>query len=131
MGALPDDSFTYECNVATVDARTDLLEMFEDISNKERADAYAEFESMCTYAHPITVNCYYGVQEQIDPDTYGDTFFSFKNIMLNFLYNAGYMYVDIFNIITNDRTTQDEWPYYLGTQVGDFLMRWIWRDETT
>jgi hypothetical protein len=51
--------------------------MVENISLKERADAYAEFESMCTYAHPIAVNCYYGVVEQTDSSTYGDTFFSF------------------------------------------------------
>lgn len=50
--------------------------------------------------------------------------------MLNFLFNAGYMYVDVFNIVTNSRDTQDEWGYFLGYQIGDFIMRWIYRDET-
>lgn len=61
MGALPADSYSLACSEATIASREDLLQMIEDITLKERADAYAEFESMCSYAHPIVVNCYYGV----------------------------------------------------------------------
>jgi hypothetical protein len=41
------------------------------------------------------------------------------------------MYADIFNLVTNNWQTQQYYSYYLGYNVGDFIMRWLYAAPNT
>lgn len=78
-----------------------------------------------SYTGPITATCYNGVSETVTQSTYqsllvGDT------LLTNVLYNAGYMYTDVYNVMTNDPSTVNDWPYFLAYQLGDFVARFVY-----
>lgn len=45
----------------------------------------------------ITIDCYLAFWETFDADSYLDLF-GWEPLLLNFLYNAGFMYFDLLNI---------------------------------
>lgn len=67
-----------------------------------------------------------GFQETVNPNSYSNTF-SASAILENVLYNAGYIYSSIINIVLNDPTTVTNWPYYLAYQVGNIAIRFIYK----
>lgn len=84
--------------------------------------------SFLQYADEICYNCYMGVHESIDPISYQNLFTS-DELLLNILFNAGYMYTDIYNIATNSPATVSNWAYFLAYNVGDFMVRFLYRTE--
>ena len=69
--------------------------------------------------------CYYGVETYVNTDY--DTFISTDGVLTNVLYNAGFMFTDIIEIILNDATTVNDYDYFVGFRIGDFLIRFIYR----
>ena len=88
----------------------------------------SSLNKVLAYVDDITLMCYYGATTSfaVNPATY----FTVENFALNVLFNVGYMYTAVDNIIDNDPSTQTNWPYYLAEQVGDFLIRWFYRDTS-
>lgn len=54
------------------------------------------------------------------------------NILLNILYNAGYMYSDIMAIINMDTSTTAAGIYYysMAWYIGNVIIRIFWRNPT-
>lgn len=78
----------------------------------------------------VFVNCYYAVDEIQNSATSPFDISSWEAFVLNIIYNIGFMTVDVLAFIENNwHTKGDEWPYYAGKCVGDFLMRFFARDD--
>ncbi len=56
--------------------------------------------------------------------------FTSDDMLQNILYNLGYMYTDIFVLVRNDERTKPDYAYFLFRVIGDFLMRFLYRDPT-
>ena len=80
------------------------------------------------YINPIAVNCYYGISQTMTTSQYEDLLIG-DTLLVNVLYNAGFIYTDIFDLVTNDPSTVSNWPYYLAYQVGDCFVRFINESE--
>lgn len=50
-------------------------------------------------------------------------------MLLNVLYNAGYMFTDILYMVTIEPDSIEEYPYNLATWIGDFIMRFFYREN--
>jgi hypothetical protein len=75
------------------------------------------------------VYCSYAISEIQSADSFFDVT-SIESFVLNIIYNIGFMVVDVFAFLENDwHTKGDEWPYYAGKCVGDFIMRFFARDD--
>jgi hypothetical protein len=48
----------------------------------------------------------------------------------NLLYNAGFMFTDVLDIAWYDQRNTDPYWYYFSYRLGDFLIRFIYRDES-
>ena len=72
-------------------------------------------------------HCYYGVESYIVLDY--ATFFTLGGIGENVLFNLGFMFTDIVEILLNGPDTIHKWTYYVAYRVGDFAMRFFYKDE--
>ena len=52
-----------------------------------------------------------------------------EDVGVNFLYNVGFMFTDILDIIDYDYSSTDPYWYYVFYRVGDFLVRFIYRED--
>ncbi len=77
----------------------------------------------------ITINCIQGFEGASNLNT--ATLFTSNGLLTNILYNAGFMFTDILNIISYNTANTNPFWYYLSFNMGDFLVRFIYRDTTT
>ncbi len=52
-----------------------------------------------------------------------------ENFLVNILYNLGFQFTDIMDIIFIDPSNKDPFWYYVSFKLGDFLIRFVFRDE--
>ena len=84
-----------------------------------------EVSNALSYTEQISIMCYYSVSDAIAGD--GGSVFTFSNIGTNILYNAGYMYQDMWYLFTEDPDDHDDdWYYFAGDLLGDFVMRFFY-----
>jgi len=126
VDALPETSLVTLCK----NNITESPDTFWDIVNYwNSADYHNSVQSavnLFDYPHYITFNCYYSVFIVISVDTYSGIFGT-TEILLNILFNLGYMYESIKNIVIYDKTLDDTW-YKMGYYGGDVLMRFFYRE---
>lgn len=127
MGALPSGTKALYCNKNSTLFRTYLNTTLNFFDKKDTKNGMLNFNRMITLTDEIANNCYYGIQDQITLN-----FLEIFGITLieNVLYNAGYMFTDVLTVITTDPNSIYNYPYFLAIQIGDFLMRFIYRDLT-
>ena len=53
-----------------------------------------------------------------------------ENLALNILYNLGFQITDVVNLIFFDPSDTDPLWYTVFFKIGDFMIRFIYRDET-
>ena len=102
--------------------------MSKNMALGETTDALQDFYSYLTYTHEITRMCYYGFSTTFAASTYSNLA-SVDGMGLNVLYNLGYIYTDIYMLVTGD-TSNAGYSYYLFYHIGDFTMRFLYRDES-
>jgi hypothetical protein len=54
-----------------------------------------------------------------------------ESFVQNILYNIGFQFTDILDLIFVDPTNTDPFWYYVFFRVGDFFIRFIFRETTT
>jgi hypothetical protein len=81
---------------------------------------------MLALVDDISHNCYYGVETQLNIDFMD---LVSNQMLLNVLYNAGYMFTDILYMVTIEPDSIEEYPYNLATWIGDFIMRFFYRED--
>ena len=74
----------------------------------------------------ITINCWLGFDESSNLDS--SQLLSNDGILTNMLYNAGFMFTDVLDILDYDYTYTDPFWYYTAFRTGDFLVRFIYRE---
>jgi hypothetical protein len=78
----------------------------------------------------VTFNCYYSIFEITSKDTY-DALLGQYQILLNILFNLGYIYSAVKNIIILDEALSESnyWTTF-GEYVGSIGMYFFYRDST-
>lgn len=132
LSALPQTSYTYKCNQNFTDFRDHLTDSIEHWSSgdiNQITDGFEEFHKAFDPINSMFVNCAYAYTEISGADSFIDLS-SWESFVLNIIYNIGFMVVDVLAFIENNwHTKGDEWPYYAGKCVGDFIMRFFARDD--
>ena len=72
----------------------------------------------------LTLNCYYGILYTSTINW--ATLFTSDELINNILYNLGYMFTDVLNIIIYNPKQTNRYSYYLGFNVGDFFIRFLY-----
>lgn len=101
--------------------------MIEDFSKDETTDGITQFTKILNLADDITINC---VSAIATSDTDAATLFAGDNLLQNLLYNAGFMFTDVLDIVWYDTRNTDPYWYYFAYRLGDFSIRIIYRDES-
>jgi hypothetical protein len=76
----------------------------------------------------VTINCVLGIESVSNLDS--STLLSSDTLLNNFLYNAGFMFTDILDMVYYDTTNSDPYWYYIFFRVGDFMVRFVYRDTS-
>jgi hypothetical protein len=53
-----------------------------------------------------------------------------ESLILNILYNLGFQFTAILDLIFIDPDSKDPFWYYVAYRIGDFLIRFLYRDTT-
>lgn len=84
---------------------------------------------MFSYIDEITYNCLYAILTYTTVNFTAENF-EWLQILYNVLFNLGYMYTAIFNLVVYDETQVKNYAYFLSANIGDFLMRFLFRDKS-
>lgn len=126
MGAIPSSTYNYQCGKNATLARGYLEDMSTEFSKKQVDDGIKEFASALALIDDLTINCMLAVQENSSTNLVD--IFTTNEVFINILYNAGFMFTDILDLIFYDSTSTDPFYYYSSFRLGDFLIRFIYSD---
>lgn len=125
MGAVESNLFSFQCSRNSSAVRADIALMSTKRAANEQADAISYFVKVLQRVDDLTINCVQAVDSEIT----ADDAFSTEEIGTNVLYNAGFMFTDILDIIYYDYTDTNPYWYYVSYRMGDFFIRFFIRDE--
>ena len=126
--ALPEESYAFNCNKNILSARKSIDKLMIDVELMADVEAMITLNEFLSHIDDITKDCYLGFWETFEADTYLDLF-GWEPLLLNFLYNAGFMYFDLLNIFGGNGVYETvTWPYFLAYNVGDLVVRFFYRD---
>lgn len=97
-------------------------------TSKLEKDGMTNVFNMMSLFDDLGHTCYYGIETYVNTDY--STFLSTSGILQNVLYNAGFMFTDVIEIALNNDRTVNEYSYFLAFRVGDFLIRFFYKDST-
>ena len=72
--------------------------------------------------------CYYGIDTYVNLDY--NTLVAGGLLFENVLFNAGFMFTDVIELILNSPSTVTDYPYFVGYRTGDFFIRFLYKDTT-
>ena len=131
MSAIPSNTQNYYCSKNVTLARGYLTTMITDFSLGENDDGMTYLNSLLTKTDDIYQNCYLAVSSTASVPTDMASLVSADSpILLNILYNLGYQFTDVLDLIFYDPTNTDPYWFYVSFRLGDFFIRFIYRDET-
>ena len=105
--------------------------MVTDFSLGEDDDGMTYLNSLLTKTDDIYQNCYLAVSSTASMPTDMTSLVSADSpILLNILYNLGYQFTDVLDLIFYDPSNTQPYWYYVSFRLGDFFIRFIYRDET-
>ncbi len=73
----------------------------------------------------LVINCVLAYDEEIT----AEDAFTFKEMGTNLLYNAGFMFTDVLDIVYYDYSNTNPYWYYFFYRMGDFFVRFFIREE--
>jgi hypothetical protein len=80
----------------------------------------------------IVISCTESVLNAYVPDLLfegeNNNFFA-ENLLINLLYNIGFQFTDILDLIFIENNLPEPFWYYVFYKIGDFVIRFIFRDE--
>lgn len=138
LHALPDESFAYKCSKNLTESRTDLLQAFGQFELKNRLEGVTYLHDSFSLIDEIGLHCHLGIVTELDKPHWDSLFGSewLTGIPVNLLYNAGAMWVDGVNYWFYNPSTvpgigeNGDWAFFATYLLGDFCMRFFYRDET-
>ena len=111
-----------------INARKYLTTAGTKLDAKLEKEAITNIYNMMSLVDDLGNTCYYGIETYVKLDY--NTLIVGGLILENVLYNAGFMFTDIIEIVLNDASTVPSFPYYVGYRAGDFLIRFFYKDST-
>ena len=107
--------------------------MNDKIALGQTSDAVSEFYRAIQKTDSITINCGDAILSNNDAlnvfNGVGDTYKG-ETLVTNILYNMGFQFTDILDLIFLDPDNKDPFWYYVFYRVGDFMIRFIYKDTT-
>ena len=107
--------------------------MNDKIALGQTSDAVSEFYRAIQKTDGITINCGDAILSNNDAlnvfNGVGDTYKG-ETLVTNILYNMGFQFTDILDLIFLDPDNKDPFWYYVFYRVGDFMIRFIYKDTT-
>jgi hypothetical protein len=83
-----------------------------------------------TKTDDLWINCYSAFAAAATlPSSFSD-FYKTDLLLENLLYNLGYMFTDILDLIFYDPTNREPYWYYVAYRIGDFSIRFFYADKT-
>lgn len=128
LSALPSGSSGLYCNKNSTLARTYLNTTLGYFNKNDAKNGMKNLYNMMSTFDEVSNNCYYAIQGQITVNW--SNFFSGDILLQNVLFNAGFMFTDILTVATTDASLYSNYPYILASSVGDFCMRFFYRDTS-
>ncbi|CDW77793.1 UNKNOWN [Stylonychia lemnae] len=128
MSAVPTSVFNYQCGKNVTQSRLYFAAAVQDFSQQKTDSAVANMYKILQSVDDITINCVLGVQTSANTDV--TKLFTSDGVLTNILYNAGFMFTDVLDIIRYDDSDTNPYWYYVFYRVGDFLIRFVYRDTT-
>lgn len=125
--AIPTSTYNFQCGKNVTNARLWTEAATTSFAAKNDAEAMANIYKVLQVTDDITINCWLGIKDAAALDTQQLT--TMDGIPTNLLYNAGFMFTDILNLIYYDELSDDPYWYYLAFNMGDFLVRFIYRED--
>lgn len=129
MGAVPSNTNNYYCSKNTTLARASLASMMYYLSLNQTTDAMTSFYGMISRTDDIYINCYLAVEAVTEIEWTVEYLYTYNGLLINLLYNLGYMFTDILDLIFYDPTNEAPYWYYVAYRIGDFCIRFIYRDD--
>ena len=138
----PDDSLPDLCR----DNTTSIYETVDDLFinwtydlSEDDVTLAEDIQSLMQYPYGLTFSCFFGVDsvfisdsdpmadgELTEEEALNKSVIFVNDFFTNILYNLGYMYQDVANYLKLE-DDQEEYYKYVGTYMGDFLIRIVWR----
>lgn len=83
---------------------------------------------MLSSTDDLWINCYKAVDD-VTNVSWGD-FLTTDTLLQNILYNLGYMFTDVLDLVFYDPDNTDPYWYYVAYRVGDFIIRFFYYDTS-
>ena len=87
-----------------------------------------ELNYVLTSSDDLWINCYKAIASVTTISW--SSLFKTDTLLQNVLYNMGYMFTDILDLVFYDPTNTDPYWYYVAYRVGDFFIRFLYYDTT-
>ena len=86
---------------------------------------------MLSYFDEIGMYCYWSFKTELTEAYFTKLFTVWWEIPVNLLYNLGFMRVDAINycFYTPNTVPDGDWGFFTVYLIGDFIMRFFYRDE--
>jgi hypothetical protein len=126
--AIPTSTFNYQCGKNVTNARLWSEAAGTSFSTDDTAQGVAYVYKVLQISDDITINCWLGIKASATIST--TTLFSMEGVPTNLLYNAGFMFTDVLNLVNYNILSTDPYWYYFAFNLGDFLVRFIYRDDS-
>ena len=128
MGAVPSSLYNYQCGKNATLARTYLMDTVTDFSKSEKTDGVKQLAKMLALTDDLTINCAQAIGDNANTNIYA--IFTSNQVFMNLLYNAGFMFTDILDLVYYDSSNSNSYYYYASYRAGDFLVRFVYADTT-
>ena len=106
--------------------------MNEKIELGETKDAVTEFYRAMQRTDDITINCGDAILSNSEAANVftgkGDSYKG-ETLVTNILYNIGFQFTDVLDLIFIDPENEDPFWYYVFYRVGDFMIRFVYRED--
>ena len=103
--------------------------LVEAYSLEDDDSTMSNFYQIASRTDDIYENCYLAIKDVTEIETTVGYLYSYNGIGVNILYNLGYMFTDILDLVFYDPTNTESYWYYVAFRVGDILIRFIYRDD--
>lgn len=98
LNVMDDTSNGFKCSRNITTARTQIKEAFKYFNSSDDLEAFTAIHLAGAEIDDIGLNCYFTFTNDLTSTHFEELFTPWpKNLLLNFLYNAGHMWVDAVN----------------------------------
>jgi len=132
LHALPDESFGYRCSKNTTTSRGKLLDAVEQFEIDETIKGVQDLHESFKLFDEMGLYCFYAFSVDLSAEHWTKIFSVWYEIPINLMYGAGFMWVDVINWLFYNPSSvpNGDWGFFTVYLIGDFLMRFFYRDES-